>query len=95
MRPQGAATFVVTGEQCILAIEGHRANEVFDVVAVDLDTTVGQESLEAVPVAVDVGQLLTEARFRRDTQALRLKPLPKGCDQRRGTGLAGGQALAR
>jgi len=46
-------------------------------------------------VAVDVGQLLTEARFRRDAQALRLKPLPNGCDQRRGTGLAGGQALAR
>jgi hypothetical protein len=32
-------------------------------------------------VAVDVGQLLAEARFGRDAQALRLQPGAEGFDQ--------------
>ena len=38
-RPCGGA-FVVTGEQCVFAIQGDRPGEILDTVAVDLDAPV-------------------------------------------------------
>ena len=92
--PPSNSTFVVTGEECILAIEGDRADQVFDPVGVDLDATVGQEGLQAFPMVMDVGQLLAQPGFGGDFPALCLKPLTEGCHQRHGAGLTGGQALA-
>ncbi len=76
------------GEQRILAGQGDRPDQVLDAVGVDLDAAVVQESLQSVPVAVDIGQLLSEAGLRRDTPALRLQPFAKGGDQWRGQGPA-------
>ena len=39
----GAATFVVTREECIFPVKGNWTNEIFDCVGVDLDTPVVQE----------------------------------------------------
>ena len=50
----GVAAFIVTGEHCVLAIEGNRTNEVFD-------APVGQEGLLAASMAMDISQLLAEA----------------------------------
>lgn len=72
-----ATAFVMTGEQCVLAIKGNRADEVFDVVGVDFDAPVSQEDLQSAPVAVDVGQFLAEAGLGGDAQPLRLKPVSK------------------
>ncbi len=46
--PEDAA-LVMTGEEGILAIEGNGADEVFDAIAVDLHTTVGQEVCSPSP----------------------------------------------
>ena len=89
----GAAALIVTGEQRIFPVQGNRAHEIFDLVRVDLDAPIGQESLQSIPVAVDVGQLFAEPRFGRDAQALRLQPGAEGLDQRGGSRLACGQAL--
>ena len=45
----GDAAFVVTGEECVLAIEGDGADQVFDPVGVDLDAAVLQEGLKYPP----------------------------------------------
>jgi hypothetical protein len=90
----GDAAFVVAGKEGVLAIEGNRADHVFDPVAIDLDAAIMQEGLQAVPVGMDIGELFTEPGFGGDLAALRLQPVAEGRDQRCGTGLAGGQALA-
>ena len=41
----GDAALVVAGEECVLAIEGDGADQVFDPVGVDLDAAVLQEGL--------------------------------------------------
>ncbi len=69
---------VVTGEECVLAIQGNRPGEVFDPVAADLDSPVGEEDLESVPVTGDIGELLAEAGLGRDTGALLEKVIPPG-----------------
>lgn len=56
-----APTFIVPCEQRVLTTQGNRANEIFDAVGVDLDTSVGQEGLQSAPVAMDVSQFLAEA----------------------------------
>ena len=45
----GDATFIVTGEECVFAIKGYRADQVFDPVGVDLDAAVLQEGLKYPP----------------------------------------------
>ncbi|CUX06736.1 hypothetical protein AGR1C_pTi0122 [Agrobacterium fabacearum TT111] len=40
---------IVSGKECILAIEGNRPNGALDTVAIDLDATVAQEELQAIP----------------------------------------------
>ena len=41
----GDAAFVMASEEGVLAIEGDGSDQVFDPVAVDLDTCVGQDGL--------------------------------------------------
>ena len=48
----------MTGKKCILPIESYRADQIFNPVGVDLDTAVGQEGLQPVPVIVDIGELV-------------------------------------
>lgn len=85
----GSTALVMAGEECILAGQGDRADQVLDAVGVDLDTAIAQESLQPVPVAVDIGQFLAEARLHRYAPALRLQPFAEGGDQRRSARLAG------
>ena len=85
----------MTGKKCILPIESYRADQIFNPVGVDLDTAVGQEGLQPVPVIVDIGELLTQPRLCRYLATLRLKPFPEGRDQRCGARLTCGQALSR
>ena len=51
---------IVSGKECILAIEGNRPNGALDTVVVDLSTAVRQEELQAIPVFGDVGQSLAK-----------------------------------
>ena len=55
----GAASFVMTGEECVFPVEGNWANQILDCVGVDLDATVSQEGLQPVPMTVDVAELFT------------------------------------
>ncbi len=91
----GDAAFVVPGKEGLLAIDCDRADQVFDPVVVNLDTTIGQEGLQPVPVVMDVCELLAEPGLAGDFAALRLQPVAEGSDQRDAAGLAGRQSLAR
>ena len=53
----------MAGEQGILAREDQRPDAIFNRVGVQLDTAVGQEQHKAIPMAVDITQLLAEAGF--------------------------------
>lgn len=66
-----------------------RADQVFDPVVVNLDTTIGQEGLQPVPVVMDVCELFAQPGLAGDLAALRLQPVAEGCDQRGAAGLAG------
>ena len=57
----GIAALVVTGEQRIFPVQSDRTDQVFDAVGVDLDAAVMEKGLQAIPVAMDIGQLLAEA----------------------------------
>ena len=85
----GSASFVVTGEECVLAIEGQRPDGVLDRVGVDLDAAVAEEDLQPIPVPGDVAKLLAEARFGGDAAAARFEPQAEGLDQRCRAGLSG------
>ena len=43
---------------------------VFDRVGIHLEAAIGQEDLQAVPVAVDIAELFTQAGFGGDAAAL-------------------------
>jgi len=62
----GPASLIVPREERVFPVQSDRANEVFDTVGVDLDASVMEEGLQAVPVAVDVGELLTQSGLGRD-----------------------------
>ena len=81
----------MVGEQRVFAIQSNGSSEIFDAVAVHLDTAVGEEELEAVPVAGDIGELLAEAGLGRDAGALLLQPVTEGLDQRRAASLPFGE----
>lgn len=85
----------MAGEECVLSCQGDRADQVFDGVGVHLDAAVVEEGLQAAPLAVDVGQLLAEARLGRDTQTLCLQPITELGHEGRAAGLTGRQTLAR
>lgn len=59
------------GEEGILSIERHGADQVFNSVGADLDAAVMQECLQSIPVIVDVGQLFTQSGLTGDLAALR------------------------
>lgn len=61
-------------------IEGDRPGEVPDAVAVDLDAPVGEEELETIPVAGNIGEFLAEVGLGRDAGALLLQPVAEGLD---------------
>lgn len=86
----GDAALVMAGEECVLAIEGNGADQVFHPAGVNLDAAVDQKGLHPVQMVVDAGQLFAHPGFRGDLAALRLKPVAEGCHQRRGAALAGG-----
>lgn len=50
----------MSGEECILAIEGDRTDRALNRVAVDFDAAVGQEQAEPVPIAGEIAQGLAE-----------------------------------
>lgn len=83
----------MTGEQRVFAIEGYGSDGVFDRVGIQLDAAIGQEDLQAIPVAVDIAELLAQAGFGGDPAALLGQPKAEVCDQRGRMGLAGGQSL--
>lgn len=58
------------GKVCILALEGYRLDGSPDAVDVDLDTTIGQEELRAIPVFGDLGQSFSEWGFHREKGAV-------------------------
>jgi hypothetical protein len=59
-------------EERVYAIVGCGSDGVFERVGFHLDTAISQEDLQSIPVPVDVGELLAEAGFGRDTAALEL-----------------------
>ncbi len=86
----------MAGEQRILSGKGNRPDEILDSIAVHLDAAVGEEEPEPVPVAADIGELLTEAGLGRDAGTLLPEPVAEGLDQRRGPRLSfGDPALGR
>ena len=86
-RPCGSA-FIMPGEQRVFAIQGNGPGEILRGIAVHLDAPVGEEELEAVPVAGDIGELLAEPGLGRDAGALLLQLFADGFDQRRDARLA-------
>ena len=52
-----------------------------------------EESLQTVPVTVDVGELLAKAGLGRDAQTLLLQPISEGGDEGRGACLPGREPL--
>jgi hypothetical protein len=89
----GLPALVMTGEQRVFTIEGYGSDGVFDRVGVHLDAAIGQEDLQAIPVAVDVAELLAQSGFGGDTAALLGQPETEVGNQRGGLRLAGGEAL--
>ena len=59
----GVAALVMSREERVLAIQGDGPDGVFDGVGVHLDTAIGQEDLQTIPVPVDIAELLAEAGF--------------------------------
>ena len=89
----GGGPFIVTGKQRILASESQGPDAIFHGIGVDLDASVVEKDLQALPVAVEVGEFLAEAGFGGNARALFSEPNPEGLDQGSGTGLAYLEAL--
>jgi len=81
----------MAGEACVFLRQGHRPDAVLDAVAVYLDATVVEESVKAVPVVGDIGELLAEAGPFRDAAALVPEPQDEGFDQGSGASAALGE----
>jgi hypothetical protein len=76
-----AGTFVVAGEQGVLAGENQGTNAILDRIGVDLDPAVVEEDLQPLPVVGEVGQLLASAGLRRQLGAGRGEPGRERQDQ--------------
>ena len=70
MRAQVRPPSSCPAKSAFFAIEGYGSDGVFDGVGVHLNTAISQEDLQAIPVPMDVGELLAETRFGGDTAAL-------------------------
>lgn len=60
---------IMSLEEGVLSVEGNGADSAFDCVVVNLDATICQEKAKTVAVFGDVGERLTEGRFRRGASA--------------------------
>jgi hypothetical protein len=69
------AALIMPLKECILEIEGYRADDAFDLIAIHLDAAIGQEDLKAVTMSVDVAKLLAELGFGGDAVPLTGQPL--------------------
>lgn len=58
------------------SLEGYGSDGVFDRVGVHLDAAIGQDDLQAIPVAVDVADQLAQAGFGGDAAAFLGRTLP-------------------
>ena len=56
-------TFIVAGEQRVLAREDQRPDAILDRIGVDLDPAVVEEQLQALPVVGEVGELSPGLQF--------------------------------
>ena len=83
----------MTRKERVFAVEGYGSDGVFDGVGIHLDTAIGQEDLQTIPVLMDVCEFLAKAGFGGDTGALKGQPLAKVGDQRGRLFLAGSEAL--
>lgn len=83
----------MSSEKAVFPTGGDGADQVFDAVVIDLDTPIGRERLQPVPVIMDVVQLFTQPRLGGDLEASILEPIAEGRDQWSNAGLAGRQTL--
>ena len=60
----------MAGEQCIPFCKSNRPGKILDIATVHPYAAVGEEELEAVPVAPDIGKLFAEPGFGRDAAVL-------------------------
>ena len=73
----GGGPFIVTGKQRILASESQGPDAIFHGIGVDLDASVVEKDLQALPVAVEVGEFLAQAGFGGNARALFSGQTPK------------------
>jgi len=73
-----SSAFVVACEECVLSVEGNRADRALNSVAVHLDPAVFEEQLQTVPIAGDVFERLSSWRFGRDLATGTIKPIAEG-----------------
>ncbi|KZM43496.1 hypothetical protein OA90_27160 [Labrenzia sp. OB1] len=64
------SAFIVTAEESIFSIKSNWPDQILDTVAIDLDSVVVKEGLQAVPVTMNVGKLLSETGLGGDPEAL-------------------------
>src|ERR1700739_2556864 len=65
---------IVTGEECIFAIENDRANASFDNICVELDPATIENRREPAPVVQGVADVLGDGRLGRDAGELLFEP---------------------
>ncbi len=54
------AALVVPGEERVFSVQRNRADQILDIVAIDLDAAIMQEGLQPVPLVVNVGELFAQ-----------------------------------
>ena len=67
------AAFVMACEECILALEGNRTDQIYDPIGADLDATVRQEGLQPVRMVANMAKLLAEPGLDGDPAASTLQ----------------------
>src|SRR5690625_4507427 len=85
----------MTAKECVLPVQGERADEVLDRVVVHLDAPVLEEHAQAVPVVGDVGERAAHWRFARQPGTLFTDPGFELLDDRACAVLALPQAVRR
>lgn len=73
---------IMTRNECVLPIEGNRADGPLDAILVDLDAAVGQEDTEPIPIFGDIGERFAERRLASDASTMPVEAVPQVRDQR-------------
>ena len=73
---------VVPCKESVLAIQGNRPDGSLDGIVVNLDMTVSQEDVEAVPVFCEIGARVAERRLASNADAMMAEPGSHVFDQR-------------